>query len=146
MGEADFTAARDPFALFEAWFQDAVKSEPNDPNGMALATSDVSGMPNGAHGSAQGGRRRRHAGTRVRVLHQHRELPRERSLPPTHGPACYFTGKSLRRQVRVRRPTSFVSLPEEGDAYFATRPRLSRIGAWASDQSRPLESRFALEE
>lgn len=143
-GEADFTTAREPFALFEAWFQDAVKSEPNDPNGMALATADASGLPNvrmvllkGVDGADVPGR--------GFVFYTNTESAKGRELDANPRAGLLFHWKSLRRQVRVRGNVVRVS-PEEADAYFATRPRLSRIGAWASDQSRPLESRFALEK
>jgi pyridoxamine 5'-phosphate oxidase len=144
MGEADFTTAREPFSLFEAWFQDAAKSEPNDPNAMALATADESGLPNvrmvllkGIDGAD--------VPSRGFVFYTNSESAKGRELEANPRVGLLFHWKSLRRQVRVRGNVVRVS-PEEADAYFSTRPRLSRIGAWASDQSRPLESRFALEK
>jgi pyridoxamine 5'-phosphate oxidase len=141
---ADFTVAREPFALFEAWFQDAVKSEPNDPNGMALATADASGLPNvrmvllkGVDGPE--------VPQRGFLFYTNTESAKGRELAANPHAGLLFHWKSLRRQVRVRGNVTAVTA-EEADAYFATRPRLSRIGAWASDQSRPLESRFALEK
>lgn len=142
--EHDFTAAAEPFLLFETWFAEASASEPNDPNGMALATVDPSGMPNvrmvllkGLDGPAQPGR--------GFVFYTNLESAKGRELAANPNAALLFHWKSLRRQVRVRGPVSSVT-SEEADAYFATRPRGSRIGAWASDQSRPLESRLALEK
>lgn len=141
---ADFALERDPFALFAAWLQDAVKSEPNDPNGMALATVDASGLPNVRMVLLKDV-----DGTEVPergfVFYTNTESAKGRELEVNPKAGLLFHWKSLRRQVRVRGNVSRVS-SEEADAYFATRPRLSRIGAWASDQSRPLESRFELEK
>jgi pyridoxamine 5'-phosphate oxidase len=114
----DLIEGDDPFALFAEWLEAATASEPNDPTAMALATVDASGLPDGRKGE---------------------------QLAATGKAALCFHWKSLRRQVRVRGRVEPVS-PGEADAYFASRPRLSRIGAWASRQSRPLESRFALEK
>lgn len=140
----DLTAAGDPFALFEAWLVEAAASEPNDPNGMALATVDPSGLPNvrmvllkGVDGAAHP--------ARGFVFYTNLESAKGRELAASRQAAVLFHWKSLRRQVRVRGPITPVSA-EEADQYFASRPRLSRIGAWASEQSRPLESRFALEK
>jgi pyridoxamine 5'-phosphate oxidase len=135
----DFTAAADPIALFSAWLAEAEASEPNDPNAMALATVDGEGMPD----------------VRMVLLKEHDrsgfvfftnvESAKGRELLANPKAALCFHWKSLGRQVRVRGPVSEVPATE-ADAYFATRPRGSRIGAWASQQSRPLESRFALEK
>jgi len=134
----DFTAADEPFRLFEEWFAEARASEPNDPNAMALATVDADGLPD----------------VRMVLLNQRDERgfvfftntgsAKGRELAAVAKAAVVFHWKSLRRQIRVRGPVETVS-DEEADAYFATRPRLSQIGAWASQQSRPLEGRFALE-
>lgn len=140
----DFGSAEDPFRLFEDWFADASKSEINDPNGMALATVDPSGLPNvrmvllkGLDGAGVSGR--------GFVFYTNYGSAKGRELLSTPKAALLFHWKSLRRQVRVRGLVSQVS-PEEADEYFASRPRLSRIGAWASEQSRPLEGRFMLEK
>ena len=135
----DLHDAADPFALFADWLQEATKNEPNDPNAMALATVDETGMPDVRmvllKGFDQDGF----------VFYTNLESQKGRQLATTPKAALCFHWKSLRRQVRLRGAVQPVS-PEEADAYFQTRPRLSRIGAWASEQSRPLESRFALEK
>ncbi len=140
----DFTAADEPFALFADWLRDAEASEPNDPNAMALATVDADGLPNvrmvllkGVDGAD--------ATPRGFVFYTNLESAKGRELAATPKAALCFHWKSLRRQVRVRGPVSAVS-GEDADAYFASRARGSRLGAWASAQSRPLESRFALEK
>lgn len=140
----DLTAASDPFALFEAWLAEAAESEPNDPNGMALATVDPSGLPNVRMVLLKGVDERAHP-ARGFVFYTNLESAKGRELASSQKAAVLFHWKSLRRQVRARGPVTPVSV-EEADQYFASRPRLSRIGAWASDQSRPLESRFALEK
>lgn len=135
----DFSGAQDPFALFAAWFEDARAREPNDPNAMALATVDESGLPNVRmvllkDFSSDGF-----------VFYTNYESAKGRELLGSGKAALCFHWKSLRRQVRVRGTVAQVS-EAEADAYFASRPLGSRIGAWASQQSRPLESRFALEK
>ncbi len=139
----DFSGAGEPFQLFEQWLAEATAHERNDPNAMALATVDASGLPNvrmvllkGVDGS--------NAPMRGFVFYTNTESAKGHELAANPRAALLFHWKSLRRQVRVRGPLSAVSAAE-ADAYFASRPRMSRIGAWASDQSRPLESRFALE-
>jgi len=135
----DFTEAGEPFALFEAWLAEATRTEPNDPNAMALATVDPDGMPNVRmvllKGTDPGGF----------VFYTNTESNKGRELLATPKAAIVLHWKSLRRQVRVRGPVTLVS-DAEADAYFQSRARDSRIGAWASQQSRPLESRFALEK
>ncbi len=135
----DFFQAKKPFALFAEWFGDAEKSEPNDPNAMALASVDDTGLPN------------------VRmvllkdfdsagfVFYTNFESAKGRELLSQKKAALVFHWKSLRRQVRVRGFVEQVS-NNEADEYFASRARGSQIGAWASKQSRTLESRFALEK
>ena len=135
----DFTEALDPVALFEQWFEEARASEPNDPEAMALATVDSDGLPN----------------TRMvlmkdfdengLVFYTNDESAKGRELAVAPKAAALFHWKSLRRQIRVRGTITLVS-EAMSDAYFRSRPRDSRIGAWASQQSRPLESRFALEK
>ena len=135
----DFTEAQEPFGLFAAWFSEAVKSEPNDPNAMALATVDGDGLPDVRMVLLKG------YDERGFVFYTNFESAKGRELLARPKAALLMHWKSLRRQVRVRGPVSVVS-DAEADAYFASRPLNSRIGAWASAQSRPLESRFALEK
>jgi len=134
----DFGEADEPFALFAAWLAEATQAEANDPNAMALATVDEDGLPDvrmvllkgfDAHGF---------------VFYTNYESAKGRQILAHPKAALCFHWKSLRRQVRVRGPVTTVSR-EEADEYFASRPRGSRIGAWASQQSRPLPSRGALE-
>ena len=128
----------DPFALFATWLQEAEHSELNDPNAMTLATVDSDGLPNARmvllKGFDQDGF----------VFYTNTQSAKGRELLAHPKAALVFHWKSLRRQVRVRGLVSQVS-DAEADAYFKTRPRGSRIGAWASQQSRPLEARHALE-
>lgn len=141
--EADFTEKHDPFALFTEWFREAEASEPNDPNAMAIATVDADGMPNVRMVLLKG---LDDAGGEVRgfVFFTNFEGAKGRELLAHPKAALVFHWKSLQRQIRVRGTVTVVS-DSEADAYFASRARLSRIGAWASAQSRPLEGRFALE-
>ncbi len=135
----DFTQAQEPFALFRDWFEEAGRSEPNDPNGMALATVDGDGLPNLRMVLLKG------YDAEGFVFYTNTESQKGTELLGQGKAAALFHWKSLRRQVRIRGPVSVVS-DAEADAYFKSRPRDSRIGAWASQQSRPLESRFALEK
>jgi pyridoxamine 5'-phosphate oxidase len=137
--QADFTEAGEPFALFAAWLAEAEGTEPNDPTAMALATVDASGMPNVRMVLLKG------FDERGFVFYTNLESAKGVELLGSGKAALCFHWKSMRRQVRVRGPVEVVS-DAEADAYYATRPRGSRIGAWASKQSRPLESRFALEK
>ena len=136
--EPGFATRDDPLALFAEWLQDAGKSEPNDANAMALATADEDGLPNARMVLLKG------SDERGFVFYTNTESQKGQELAGTMKAALCFHWKSLRRQVRVRGLVEPVS-EAEADAYFASRPRDSRIGAWASQQSRPLESRFALE-
>ncbi len=133
-----FEDMTDPLALFDAWLAEAGKSEPNDPTGMALATVDPDGLPDVRMVLLKG------HDARGFVFYTNFESAKGRELLATPKAALLFHWKSLRRQVRIRGAVEQVT-PEEADAYFASRPRDSRIGAWASEQSRPLEGRFALE-
>lgn len=137
--DSDFTAASEPFALFAQWLAEAAKSEPNDPNAMALATVDPAGMPDVRMVLLKG------ADPAGFVFYTNTESAKGSQLAATMKAALVFHWKSLARQVRVRGIVEQVS-DAEADAYFRSRPRGSRIGAWASLQSRPLESRFALEK
>ena len=135
----DFTQENEPFALFQSWLDEAAKSEPNDPNGMALSTVDADGLPNSRMVLLKG------HGPDGFVFYTNTESQKGRELAANPKAGLLFYWKSLNRQVRVRGPVERVT-PEEADTYFATRPKGAQIGAWASQQSRPLESRFALEK
>jgi pyridoxamine 5'-phosphate oxidase len=140
----DFTEAVEPFLLFAGWFAEATESEPNDPNGMALATVDESGLPN-ARMVLLKGLDGPHHPQRGFVFYTNLESAKGRELAANPKAAIMFHWKSLRRQVRARGVISPVT-SQEADEYYKSRHRTSRIGAWASRQSRPLESRFALEK
>jgi pyridoxamine 5'-phosphate oxidase len=137
--DSDLDSAADPFRLFAEWLGEAESAEPNDPTAMALASVDGDGMPNVRmvllKGMQDGGF----------VFFTNFESNKGRELIANPKAALCFHWKSLRRQIRARGTIDIVS-KEDADAYFSTRPRGSRIGAWASKQSRPLESRFALEK
>jgi pyridoxamine 5'-phosphate oxidase len=134
----DFTSAAEPFELFDTWLEEARRSEPNDPNAMALATVDAGGLPNVRMVLLKA------ADSAGFVFYSNAESAKGEELRANQKAAAVLHWKSLRRQVRLRGPVSRVS-DAEADEYFASRPLQSRIGAWASQQSRPLESRFALE-
>lgn len=135
----DFTAAENPFALFADWFAEANASEPNDPNAMALATVDAEGLPDVRMVLMKG------YDADGFVFYSHLASQKGRELAANPKAALLFHWKSLRRQIRIRGPVMPVS-EAEADDYFATRPRQAQIGAWASKQSQPLESRFAFEQ
>jgi pyridoxamine 5'-phosphate oxidase len=139
----DFTQAVEPFGLFEAWFADAEAEEINDPNAMALATVDADGLPN-VRMVLLKGLDDEGAGQRGFVFYSNTTSAKGRELLAHPKAAIVFHWKSLRRQVRVRGGITQVT-DAEADSYFASRPRGSRIGAWASDQSRPLDARATLE-
>ena len=136
--KADFTAESDPFELFARWLKDAEASEPNDPNAVAVATVDEDGLPNVRMVLMK------EFSDKGFVFYTNLESQKGRELLGQPKAAMCFHWKSLRRQVRIRGPVEAVS-DAEADTYFQSRPRGSRIGAWASKQSRALESRFALE-
>jgi len=140
----DFAQAGEPFVLFDAWFADAQAHEPNDANAMALASVDALGMPNARMVLLKGVDGVDHP-ARGFVFYTNVESAKGVELSAAPKAALCFHWKSLRRQVRVRGEVSRAS-EAEADAYFATRARGSRLGAWASQQSRTLESRFALEK
>ncbi|WP_333821993.1 pyridoxamine 5'-phosphate oxidase [Pinisolibacter sp.] len=135
----DFSGADEPFRLFFDWMRDAEAAEPNDPNAMAVASVDETGLPDVRMVLLKGFDE---AGF---VFYTNFESKKGVELLGSRKAALLFHWKSLRRQIRIRGPVEVVS-EAEADAYFASRPRASRIGAWASKQSRPLESRFALEK
>lgn len=136
---SDFSGATEPFRLFAEWLKNAEAKEVNDPNAMAVASVDETGLPD------------------VRmvllkdfdetgfVFYTNFESKKGRELLASRKAALLFHWKTLRRQIRIRGLVEIVA-DAEADAYFASRARASRIGAWASKQSRPLESRFALEK
>lgn len=134
----DFTEADEPFILFSAWMAEAEKAEVNDPNAMALATVDADLLPNVRMVLLKA------ADVDGFVFYSNKESDKGRELAAHQKAAAVFHWKSLRRQIRIRGPVEEVDAAE-ADAYFHSRPLQSRLGAWASQQSRPLESRFALE-
>ncbi len=136
---ADFTEADEPLRLFSAWFEEAAKSEPRDPTAMSLATIDAEGLPNVRMVLMKG------FDERGFVFYTNTESQKGRELDESRKGALLFHWKSSNRQVRLRGPVERVA-DTDADAYFATRPRLAQIGAWASKQSEPLESRLALEK
>ena len=140
----DFTAAPEPFRLFEEWFAQASKSEPNDPNAMAIATSDANGLPNVRMVLLKGLDEAGVAG-RGFVFYTNLGSAKGQELASNPQAAILFHWKSLLRQVRARGLITPVS-SAEADAYYDSRPRMSRIGAWASDQSRALDSRATFED
>ena len=135
----DFTEADEPLRLFAAWFADATRSEPADASAMTLATVDADGMPNARMVLLKG------FDEQGFVFYTNVDSQKGRELNTTPKAALVFHWKSLSRQVRLRGPLERVA-DAEADAYFATRPRLAQIGAWASKQSAPLESRMAFEK
>jgi pyridoxamine 5'-phosphate oxidase len=139
-GERAIKARRmtDPFALFDAWFAEAQASEPNDPNAMALATADARGAPSVRMVLLKG------HGPDGFVFYTNREGRKAADLAANPQAALLFHWKSLRRQVRIEGPVGLAT-DAESDAYFATRSRDSQLGAWASDQSRPLDDRTTFE-
>jgi pyridoxamine 5'-phosphate oxidase len=129
----------DPLDLFGEWYAAAEKSEPNDPTAMSVATVGPDGTPSLRMVLLKG------YDADGFVFYTNHESRKGQQLLAHPKAAMLFHWKSLRRQVRLEGPVT-PTTPEESDAYFATRARGSQIGAWASDQSRPLESRFALEK
>ena len=129
----------DPFALFDTWFAEARAGEPNDSNAMALATATPDGRPSVRMVLLKG------HGPDGFVFYTNLDSRKGAELAANPQVALLFHWKSLRRQIRIRGEIEVVS-EAEADEYYASRPRGSRIGAWASKQSRPLESRFALEK
>ncbi|NML74522.1 pyridoxamine 5'-phosphate oxidase [Rhizobium sp. S-51] len=135
----DFTEENEPFALFGSWLKDAEASEINDPNAVAVATVDENGLPNVRMVLLKG------YDSRGFVFYTNFESQKGQEILGQKKAAMCFHWKSLRRQVRLRGEVEVVS-DAEADEYFHSRPLGSRIGAWASKQSRPLEGRFALEK
>lgn len=135
----DENRTADPIRLFADWLAEAGKSEPNDPNAMALATTTPDGFPSVRMVLLK------HADAEGFVFYTNLESRKGGELAANPRAALLFHWKSLRRQVRVEGQVTPVS-SQEADAYFHSRARASQIGAWASAQSRPLESRFHLEK
>ncbi|MDB5734189.1 MAG: Pyridoxine/pyridoxamine 5-phosphate oxidase [Alphaproteobacteria bacterium] len=139
LDDGGITPRPDPFALFQDWMAEAQAAEPNDPNAMALATADADGTPNVRMVLLKGA----DAGGFVFFSNAHSIKGEELAANPKA--ALNFHWKSLRRAVRVKGGIAQVS-DAEADAYFATRPKDSQIGAWASPQSRPMEGRWIFEK
>jgi pyridoxamine 5'-phosphate oxidase len=131
-------ATDDPFALFDAWMDEAKKTEPNEANAMSVATVDAQGRPNVRMVLLK------EAGPKGFVFYTNTESAKGRELAASPHAALCLHWKTVRKQVRARGHVTPVS-DAEADAYFATRPKDSQIGAWASAQSRPMEGRFAFE-
>lgn len=132
-------AEADPFALFAKWMAEAEAHEPNDPNAMCLATADAKGRPAARmvllKGWDQDGF----------VFYTNLESRKALNLAANPQAALLFHWKSLKRQIRIEGPVQPVT-EAEADSYFSSRPRASKIGAWASAQSRPMEGRLELEK
>jgi pyridoxamine 5'-phosphate oxidase len=137
--ESKLKPSAEPFDIFREWFAEAKVHEPNDPDAMALASVDAAGLPDVRMVLLK------HFDTEGFVFYTNLESAKGGELATNPKAALCFHWKSLRRQIRARGPVMRVS-DAEADAYFATRPKDSQIGAWASRQSRPLEGRFALEK
>jgi pyridoxamine 5'-phosphate oxidase len=135
----DFTTTDEPLRLFGAWLTEATASEPRDPTAMTLATVDADGLPNARMVLLKG------VDERGFVFYTNIESQKGQELGVHPKAALVFHWKSLNRQIRVRGGVEHVT-EAEADAYFATRPKQAQIGAWASKQSAPLESRMAFEK
>jgi pyridoxamine 5'-phosphate oxidase len=128
----------DPFQLFDTWFAEARASEPNDSNAMALATVDAAGQPSVRMVLLKG------HGPDGFIFYTNRKSRKAGELVAVPKAALLFHWKSLRRQIRIEGAVSPVS-DAESDAYFASRSRDSQLGAWASEQSQPLDARATFE-
>ena len=135
----DLIEADEPLRLFAAWFEQAARSEPRDPTAMSLATVDADGLPNVRMVLMKG------FGESGFVFYTNVDSQKGHELDREQKAALLFHWKSVNRQVRLRGPVERIE-DAEADAYFATRPRLTQVGAWASKQSAPLESRHAFEK
>jgi pyridoxamine 5'-phosphate oxidase len=136
--DGGITERDDPLTLFHVWMEEAKKTEPNDANAMALATADADGHPNVRMVLLKS------ADATGFVFYTNMDSAKGREIASHDHAALVLHWKSTRKQVRARGPIERVS-DVEADAYFATRPKDSQIGAWASAQSRPMEGRFAFE-
>jgi pyridoxamine 5'-phosphate oxidase len=139
LDDGGITPAGDPFALFGAWLREAEAAETNDPNAMALATADADGVPDVRMVLLKG------FDTRGFVFYSNSQSIKGGELAANAHAALNFHWKSLRKAVRVRGGVIPVS-DAEADAYFASRPRDSQIGAWASPQSQAMEGRWVFEK
>jgi pyridoxamine 5'-phosphate oxidase len=139
LDDGGIAAAEDPLALFDSWMKEAEKSEPSDANAMALATADADGAPNVRMVLLKG------ADTSGFVFYSNAESTKGGELALNPRAAMNFHWKSLRKAVRVQGVIAQVS-DAEADAYFASRPKDSQIGAWASPQSRLMEGRWVFEK
>ena len=137
VGRSGIFEGEDPFAIARRWLDEARAQEPNDPDAAALATVDADGLPNVRVVLMRGFE------PDAFVFYTNRDSAKGRELDGAGKAAFVIHWKSLRRQIRVRGPVSRVS-DDLADAYFASRPPQSRVGAWASQQSRPLDSREAM--
>jgi pyridoxamine 5'-phosphate oxidase len=139
LDDGGIAADLDPFALFQSWLKEAESSEPNDPNAMALATAGADGMPNVRMVLLKG------VDANGFVFYSNAESVKGAEIAANPKAAINFHWKTLRKAVRAQGTLAQVS-DAEADAYFATRPKDSQIGAWASPQSRVMEGRFAFEK
>jgi pyridoxamine 5'-phosphate oxidase len=137
--KAKRTMASDPFHLFDEWLAEARASEPNDPEAMALATADAEGRPSVRIVLLKGN------GPDGFLFYTNEQSAKGEQLAANPRAALLFHWKSLRRQVRVEGTVDRVD-DAQADAYFASRARDSQLGAWASDQSRPLDGRETFEQ
>ena len=137
--DGGIAVADDPFELFADWMKSAEKLEHNDPNAMAVATADADGIPDIRMVLLKD------YDQRGFVFYTNKQSRKGEELSANPHAALNFHWKSLRRQVRILGPVSDVS-EEEADAYFASRAKDSQIGAWASKQSRPMQTRFEFEK
>src|SRR5687767_9311363 len=131
--------ASDPFTLFDEWFAEARESEINDPEATALGTADAAGRPSVRMVLLKG------HGPDGFVFYTNEHSAKGEQLAANPHAALLFHWKSLRRQVRIEGAVERVA-DAQADSYFATRARDSQLGAWASDQSRPLDSRQTFEQ
>jgi pyridoxamine 5'-phosphate oxidase len=137
--DGGIAVATDPFALFAEWLKAAEKTEPNDPNAMAVATVDANGLPDVRMVLLKA------YDERGFVFYTNKQSAKGDELQAAPRAALCFHWKTLRRQIRVRGPVGDVT-EAEADAYFASRAKDSQIGAWASTQSRPMAARWDFEK
>jgi pyridoxamine 5'-phosphate oxidase len=139
LDDGGIAAGPDPFALFQSWLKEAESTEPSDPNAMALATAAADGMPNVRMVLLKG------VDANGFVFYSNAESIKGAELAANPRAAINFHWKTLRKAIRAQGAIARVS-DAEADAYFATRPKDSQIGAWASPQSRVMEGRFVFEK